>query len=59
VELFSDERGAGVPATEFTRFTFEDRLRIPRGNIVTAQTTQTNSRTNKGQTLILVGVRAD
>jgi hypothetical protein len=59
VELFSDEKGAGVPATEFTNFTFEGRLRIPRGNIVTAQTTQTNSRNHQGQTLILVGVRAD
>jgi hypothetical protein len=59
VDLLTDERGIGVPATEFTVFTFEDRLRIPRGNIVTAQTTQTNSRNHQGQTLILVGVRAD
>ncbi len=59
VDLFSDERGAGVPATEFNTFTFEDRLRIPRGNIVTAQSTQTNSRNSQGQTLILVGVRGD
>lgn len=59
VDLFSDESGAGVPATEFTNFTLEDRLRIPRGNIVTAQTTQTTSRNNQGQTLILVGVRVD
>jgi len=59
LEVFTDDKGTGVSATEFTAFTLESRLRIPRGNIVTAQTTQTNSRANQGQKLVLVGVRVD
>jgi hypothetical protein len=58
-EIGVDEKGAAVPAAEFTTTKLEERLRIPRGNIVVAQTTQANSRSGQGQKMILVGIRDD
>jgi type II secretory pathway component GspD/PulD (secretin) len=57
VPLGSDENNVPVRAAEFITATLNDKLSIPSGHALAAQGVKTTSKTEKAQTLVIVGAR--
>jgi Flp pilus assembly secretin CpaC len=59
VAVGADDKGAAVPAAEFTVFNLETRVKVRPGQVVLAEGAKTESKAGQAQTIILVSASTD
>jgi Flp pilus assembly secretin CpaC len=59
VAVGADDKGAAVPAAEFTVFNLETRVKVRPGQVVLAEGTKAESKAGQAQTIVLVSASTD
>jgi Flp pilus assembly secretin CpaC len=59
VAVGADDKGAAVPAAEFTVFNLETRVKVRPGQVVLAEGTKTESKAGQAQTIVLASASTD